>query len=273
MADKKEKKNSFKIIKWYLDFIGENGEAMIFYAAEIYWKGLKVPYSSMLMKLPGKPAVQKTALKKVSLPHIDGAELNWKNTYLGLQGVWEQQGKPLNACLFESEEGALAWNCWQPSSRVTLTINGERLEGKGYAEELILTVPAWKIPMQELHWGRSLSEDNYIVWIEIKGDDTRKWLWYNGERMEQFEIGDSQVLIKDKRVLLELDQAEILEHEKKIHNVVKVLVRYLPGFNKIIPTNFLMAEGYKWFSSVVENYEDGSKIKASAIHEYVNFRG
>ena len=273
MADKKERKGGFKIIKWYLDFVGENGEAMIFYAAEIYWKGLKVPYASIHMKVPGKAEVQKTSLKKFTLPQIDGASLSWSNTNLGLQGLWEQQGQPLNACLFASKEGSINWNCWQPSSRVTLTINRERFEGMGYAEELILTVPAWKIPMRELRWGRSLSEESYTVWIEIKGDETRKWLWHNGERMSHFEVSDSQVVIHDKQLLIKLDQAEVLEHEQKIYNVVKSLVRYLPGFKKIIPTNFLMAEGYKWFSQVTENHEDGLTARGSAIHEYVNFNG
>ena len=271
MADKKERKRSFKITKWYLDFVGENGEAMIFYAAEIYWKGLNVPYASILVKLPGKDIIHKTSLKKGALPHLDGDALSWSNTNLGLQGLWEQEGLPLNACLFESEEGSLTWNCWQPSSRVTLTFNGERIEGKGYAEELILTIPAWKIPMRELRWGRSLSEESYTVWIEINGVETRKWLWYNGERMTHFEVGDAQVLIHDKRVLLKLNQAETLEHEQKIHNVVKLLVRYLPGFHKIIPTNFLMAEGFKWFSKVEEHHTDGSVRTGSAIHEYINF--
>lgn len=273
MADRKDKQGSFKIVKWYLDFVGETEEVMIFYAAEIYWKGLKVPYASILMKIPGKPEVQKTSLKKVTLPHIDGEALRYANTNLGIQGLWKQEGQPLNACLFESEEGSLTWNCWQPRSGVILTINGKRFEGIGYAEELILTVPAWKIPMRELRWGRSLSGESYTVWIEINGDETRKWLWHNGERMTHFEVGDSEVAIHDKPLLLKLNQAEILEHEQKIHNVVKSLVRYLPGFNKIIPTNFLMAEGYKWFSQVTENREGGFITIGSAIHEYVNFNG
>lgn len=273
MADKRERNGSFKIIKWYLDFVGHNGEAMIFYAATLQWKGLKVPYSNMLVKLPGQPVDQKTHFKKGSFPQIEEEKLIWQDAVFQLKGLWEQQGKPLKACLFDSEEGSLNWNCWQPRSKVTLRLNGKVFEGSGYAEELILTVPAWKIPMQQLRWGRSLTERNYVVWIEIKGEQTRKWLWFNGELRKQFEIDDSKVEIKDDQVVLKLDQGEILEHEQKIHSVVKLLVRYLPGFNKIIPTNFLMADEYKWFSSVTEIHNDGDIKKGSAIHEFVNFNG
>jgi len=62
-----------------------------------------------------------------------------------------------------------------------------------------------------------------------------------------------------------------LESEKKIFSVVKGLLKYIPGFNKVIPLDFLMAQETKWLSKG-EIISDSKTIeKGMAIHEFVNF--
>jgi hypothetical protein len=54
---------------------------------------------------------------------------------------------------------------------------------------------------------------------------------------------------------------------------VEKLVRYLPGFKKILPLNFLMADETKWLSRAELHSEHDSVVKGMAIHELVRFNG
>ena len=49
------------------------------------------------------------------------------------------------------------------------------------------------------------------------------------------------------------------------------LLSYLPGFNKLMPSKFLMADSHKWLSKG-EFQKNGSPVtQGMAIHEWVNF--
>ena len=82
---------------------------------------------------------------------------------------------------------------------------------------------------------------------------------------------DDSIFVSEKNFTLRLDQGVILESEKKIFSVVKGLLKYIPGFNKVIPLDFLMAQETKWLSKG-EIISDSKTIeKGMAIHEFVNF--
>ena len=90
--------------------------------------------------------------------------------------------------------------------------------------------------------------------------------------MKNTTIEDNQVSIPEKNIVLNLDQATILESEKTISNVVDNLLKYIPGFNKIIPLHFLKADNYKWLSN--GKIRKGGKVDSQgiAIHELVDFK-
>ena len=70
---------------------------------------------------------------------------------------------------------------------------------------------------------------------------------------------------------MKLDRSVVLESEKKIFQVVQKLLCYLPGFNKLMPSEFLMANSHKWLSKG-EFQKNGSPVtQGMAIHEWVNF--
>lgn len=145
------------------------------------------------------------------------------------------------------------------------------MKGKGYAEQLIMTVPAWKIPMDELRWGRFVSDENSMVWIELRKDERKKWLWVNGEKEENCFIEDESVSVPDKKLILQLDKGVVLESEKKILSVVEKIIRYIPGFNKLIPLQFIMADETKWLSNGRLLINGKTVSEGKAIHELVNF--
>jgi hypothetical protein len=258
--------------KWFLDFVGENGEAMIFYVAKLTWHGWSVPYTSWLRYDAASGVRLKSRFRNVQKPLLNDNMITWSDTKFGVSGTWEPLANRIEARIFDSGEGYLDWKCYQPASKVQLKIYNTVLEGVGYAEQLILTVPPWKIPMDELRWGRFSSDENNIVWIELREQDKRQWLWLNGEKMENCIIEDDHIYIPAKDLLLKLDRSVALESEKKIFSVVEKIIRYIPGFNKVMPLSFLMADEYKWLSQGQLLEHNLSVSSAKAIHELVNFK-
>ena len=265
-------KGNFHLNKWFLDFVGNSGETIIFYAAKLTWHGLVVPYTSFLFYDPSDGVHQKSRFRNIRMPEKTKNLITWSDSKFEVEGAWESLAKPLQARLFDSEEGYLDWKCFQPSSKVRLRISDKILEGRGYAEQLILTAPPWKIPMNELRWGRFGSSEDQMVWIEIREEDKRQWLWLNGDKIKNCIIEDDYISVPEKELILKLDQGVELESEKKIFSIVEKLILYIPGFNKFMPLNFLMADEFKWLSKC-QLQTDGKTISTGmAIHELVNFK-
>ena len=263
---------NFHLNKWFLDFTGENGAAMIFYAAKLTWHGWTVSYTSWLRYDASSGLNTKTRFRHVELPQVKDNLLTWSDSEFGVSGTWESLAKMIQTRIFDSDEGYLDWKCFQPASKVQLEINGIVLNGSGYAEQLILTVPPWKIPMDELRWGRFGSGESNLVWIELREKVKQQWLWLNGVKIENCIIEDDHLSMPEKELVLNLDRGVLLESDKKIFSVVEKLIRYIPGFNKVIPLKFLMADEYKWLSKGQLQTAGKTLASGMAIHELVNFK-
>lgn len=263
---------NFHLNKWFLDFTGENGEAMIFYASKLTWHGLSASYTSWLQYDAAYGVRLKSRFRNVQMPQKKDDLIIWGDLKFGVSGTWKSQAHMIQARIFDSEEGFLDWICFQPASKVQLKMNNRVLEGRGYVEQLILTVPPWKIPMDELRWGRFGSVENNIVWIELIEKEKRQWLWVNGDKIENCIIKDECIFIPHNDMVLNLDQGVVLEAEKKIFSVVEKIMRYIPGFKKVMPINFLMADEFKWLSKGELQAQNKTISRGMAIHELVNFK-
>ncbi|MDX1762523.1 MAG: hypothetical protein R3218_10245 [Christiangramia sp.] len=265
-------RSNFHLNKWFLDFIGNNGESMIFYAAKLSWKGMTVHYASWIHYHPEKDFKIRSHFRNVQIPEKKDMQITWHDDKFMISGSWEAIGKPLQARIFEDDDGYLDWNCFQPASKVRLKIKDKVTEGIGYVEQLILTTPPWHIQMDNLRWGRFHSLSDTMVWIELRKENKQQWLWLNGEKIINCSIEDDQIRSQEKNFLLNLDRGVVLEYEKKIYHVVHKLLRYLPGFNKLMPTNFLMAQNNKWLSKGEFQNKGNPVTQGMAIHEWVNFK-
>ena len=261
----------FYLNKWFLDVVGDNGETMIFYSAKLSWKGLSVHYASWINAHPESGLNVKSHFLNVQSPEINGRLITWQDSKFKISGSWKAKDEPVHARLFDSDEGYLDWNCLQPCSAVQLKIKDRTITGTGYVEQLILTAPPWHIPMNDLRWGRFHSLHDTIVWIELRKEYKQQWLWLNGEKITNCSIEDHHISAADERFSLKLDRSVVLESEKKIFQVVQKLLRYLPGFSKLMPSKFLMADSHKWVSKCEFQKDDNPATRGMAIHEWVNF--
>ena len=256
------KNNSkFKLSKWYLDCISEKGDVIIVYSAELRWNKIVIPYNSVLVyNSDGNTILKKSRFNRKATPQQNEEQINLVDPVFGFEGNWGLDHSPLNIKIYESTDGFLSWHCFQPRSKVRLKIkNIGSFTGFGYAEKLDMTIEPWKIPMNQIRWGRYNSATDNMVWIELDADPDKQWVWYNGELSRMAEICDDSVLIPDIDLKITFTETRIIEAEKKISNVVGSLLSYIPGINKSIPLSFLNARETKWLSC-------GELIKNGEIH-------
>lgn len=264
--------SSFYLDKWFLDFVSTDGTAMIFYAAQLKWRGLAVSYTGWLSYRPETGAAERSRLRQAHMPIREGDRITWQDPKFGIKGRWQAQAQPLEARIYTADEGYLHWYCWQPASTVELQIDGKTLHGQGYAEQLHMTLPPWRMPMEELRWGRFASPSIQMVWIEIRAPEKRQWLWLNGEPQAECGIGDDVIKIPALRAELQLDRGAVLTSGKDIFAAVEKILTYLPGLNRVMPLSFLMADNYKWLSRAEWQRPPQDAEAGIAIHEWVNFK-
>ena len=265
-------RSAFYLDKWYLDFVGPEGEAMIFYASKLIYHKVTVNYKCWINCNTKGEVSSKSHFDHVDLPEGTDSLIGWQDDSFGLRGEWRREAQPLQARLFEDEKGSLDWNCLQPRSAVELQIGNTHLKGMGYVEQLILTTPPWRIPMHHLRWGRFHAPEETIVWIELRHENKKQWLWRNGDRYHNCNITDKVIESHDGTFSVDFEKQAIIESEKKIYNVVGNLIKWIPGFKYLMPTNFLMAHNYKWLSKGRMQIPGQSEKRGMAIHEWVNFK-
>lgn len=260
----------FKLDKWYLDFVSEEGVALILYVAHLHWKGITIPYTACLSRDPEKGTHHRSGFRSVQMPELSEDRITWRDHRFRLEGEWQQESKPLSAVLFRSDEGSLHWMCHQPASKVELKLGSDLLKGTGYAEQLILTVLPWEIPMEELRWGRVYTDKGPLVWIEIRGDHPQQWVWFEGKRCTSCIIENDKLYCRELALELDLEEVAVLESGKTIGAVMDALTKYLPGFKSSAALSFLLADSYKWLSKACLKWQ-GTEMPGTAIHEWVNF--
>ena len=256
----------FYIDKWYLDFVNEDNEVWIFYAAKLYWHGIVVPYTAIISGGPGRKSLKNSRYRHINFPECDAGKITWNDSGFDILGTWELQSSSISSRLFEDNSGYLDWHCHIPSGKVKLNIKGREMTGTGYVEQLKITIPPWVIPIDELRWGRFISEDGF------RNSEEKNWVWINGDIVKYCTITDNQIKIAKEKINIEIDKVYDIENEQSINKVVKNLVKYIPGFGKALPLKFLLAQNHKWFSKGVLHDFSEDICSGNVIHELVEFK-
>ncbi len=167
-------KTKFQLTKWYADCIGENGDAIIVYCGIARWRAITLRYASRLEANAGKRPQARYSLRKCVMPAEEGTTVRWRCKSLEIEGTWERLDPAFDAQIYESPEGSIEWHCLHPRARVRLNLgNGVVVRGLGYVERMEMSVAPWSLPLEELRWGRFLSETDSLVWIDWRGEKRR----------------------------------------------------------------------------------------------------
>ena len=265
-------KSNFKLKKWYFDGISEDGRALICYSAVMSWRMLSVQYASYLY-LDGKgQAHSESRYRDAPLPAIEGDIIRWEDTKLQIRGEWRSAAPPVRTKLHDSEEGYLDWHCHQPAARCHIQLRNEPpITGFGYAECLEMTIPPWKMGFSELRWGRFAHPESPVVWIDLRGEPNRNWIFRGQEMIRDGEATDTTVRIPESDTELILTGHTPIEDKQKIMEVVQSVIGWMPGFDQFTPLHFLKAQETKWRSRGTLISPGQSEKTGWVIHELVKF--
>jgi hypothetical protein len=261
------KKSSFLLTKWYLDCVAESGDAAVVYVANLRWNKLSMHYASLLTLL-GDRVHSASSLRKGSFPQLDRDTTTLSLGHLGIEGVWRALRAPVQRTVFESQHGSVVWRCHQPMARVDLILQGKtRMTGLGYVECLTLSVLPWKLPLEELHWGRFLSEQDALVWIDWRGPHQWRTVLHNGEEREVQSMTESEMISAGPGMRLDLDRAMVLRSGQLGETVFAGISRLAT----LLPHTMLSVDECKWRSRGV--LQTGNAATSGwAIHEVVRWR-
>lgn len=166
----------FALDKWYLDVVDDHGRAVVGYASELRWGRVTVRHASALVSRPGGELRTRTTVRRAALPSLTPAGVSWEVPALGLSSRHRSLCAPLASTLLRNAEGEVRWTCHAPRADAEVTVEGERFRGRGYAEHLSLQIAPWRLPIDELRWGRALSADRGVVWIDWRGREHSRTL-------------------------------------------------------------------------------------------------
>lgn len=231
---------SFQLRKWYFDSADENGNLLIGYAGKVKWKGIGVSFSSILKKERQKNAETVSSLRKIELPDSDSKTMQYKNPLFEVSA--ERIQRAASEILIETEKGFIEWNCHFPHAHTEIRAEKNLVRGTGYAEELIMTIKPWEFRISELYWGRFISENTYITWIEWRGEWKKFMIIENGKKFGSGKISEDSVEFECGKLTFE--NVSVLRSGSLISTVFKKF----PLIRKLFPLKALMIDETKWFS-------------------------
>ena len=256
--------SKFRLSKHYLDCVAPDGHAVIVYAAALQWHGLTLCYSSILSAPPDEPVSATTSLESFTAPHADstGAILFHHGDF---RGRWSASGDPIVRTLYSIPAGKIIWTCLAPHPSVRLQLADRTITGTGYAEHLSLTLPPWELPIHTLRWGRYLSAEDSLIWIQWRGPHPLDLLLHNGNSILAAPSIDNRGLTAPN-LTLEMPGPRTLRDG----SLLTTAFANVPLLAKLFPHSILRTHETKWLSPATLCTPSHSST-GHAIHELVTF--
>lgn len=252
---------AFQLSKWYLDCVTDSGDASIVYAGDLNWGPVHLHFSSLLCSRENT-VTQKHSLREQGSPILAGSSISWNPTVFGIAGQWQADSVDLRETVFRDERGSVEWQCLMPRAQVR--IGNE--SGLGYAERLSMTIAPWKIPIQDLRWGRFCSRSDWAVWIDWYGEYSKRIVYLNGKSAVSSTINDQQIRFDDGSRLI-MDQSLILRKGP----LGTTALSSIPGVSKTFPARLLQVDECKWRSHARLERPGCPPADGWAIHEIVHW--
>lgn len=249
----------FKLKKYYFDGIDKNGNALILYFAELKLLGIKIPYSSYILS-NGENSEEKSCLKT---SNIGINSSSYSNSKLKTSGTWNTNSTTISEILWQNNKSKISWNCIVPKAKFEAYIDNQLFTGLGYSEIIELNFVPWRIPISTLKWGRFLSKNHSIIWIEWIGKQPLKKVFWNGEQIEDVEIGDNEIYFKKQNAKLIFENPISIKDEK----ILKIAEKY-PFLKLFFKSKFLNSREIKFKSQSTLLSPDNSE-KGDSLYETV----
>jgi len=253
----------FLLSKWYMDVVSADGRCCVGYHAALRWNKLKLHYYHLLVMGSDGKVQGKGGFTREPEPQWENGVLRWQAK--GIEAEWRSAQEPLEENLLRTAKGTIDWLCRQPKAKAQLRVLDEELEGWGYTERLELSIPPWELPIRELRWGRFISENHSITWIDWQGELPRAWVFHNGLRCEALEFSEGEMRNAQFRLRHSDDRA------LRSGALLSTVFRPFQSIKRIIPLKALRTEEYKWRSKGRLELPNGETESGWMIHELVRW--
>lgn len=253
----------FRLDKWYLDCVTETGDAAIVYAAEMHWRSLSVGYCGVLLRRDGN-LVANATMRGCAMPCCSEGQIDLKCGSLALEGGWRADSAPVARTVYECANRGVHWECLQPRSIAQVRVGDFEFSGLGYAERLTVTLPPWQLPMRELRWGRFVSTEDTVTWVDWKGPYATSFAVHNGEICTPEAVSESRIALPG--IALDLEESVTLRDG----DLRTSILPNAPALATLLPKSLFGIYEYKWLSRGQCRAADHAS-KGWTIHEVVKW--
>ena len=255
----------FRLEKWYLDSVTDTGDVTILYWASLAWGPFRLAYGTSLRASHTGEPIQRQTFRPGASPAVNSGMVEWSSRELDVSGTWSARMNGIETTLAEEPRGSIHWNCICPSANARIHIDGMDIEGLGYVEHLTMTLKPWQLPFVGLRWGRFLSPDDSLIWIQWEATTPKKWVWLNGVERQDANLTDDKVELVNDGLVLELSENSVLRSgllNTTAVRSVRAITALVPGWRS--------AQETKWLASGTL-HRPGKTGRGWAIHEVVRW--
>jgi hypothetical protein len=197
-----------------MDCIDNQGNCFIVYWAKVEFFLIRFVYSGLLFCDAKGFTTEKSTLRKIRKPTINGS-INFNCRYLKTDVVLIRMNDPINRSLYkDSVNNELIWNCHHPKALSEIKYNNNIYKGFGYAETLFSLIKPWNLPIDELRWGRFLSDAYTVIWIYWKGKYPINKLFFNGVEYNDAGFTNDLIIFGNGAYQLKFLQIQVIRYGK-----------------------------------------------------------
>jgi hypothetical protein len=245
-----------------MDCVTDQGDAVIVYCADLCWHGVHALLGSVLFGNERESGTR-TSISGYKIS-CDDSRISVNLPKLGVSGDWQADAATVERTVYERDGGCVHWNCLQPRSVVRVRVADRELSGLGYAECLTMTIPPWQLPMRQLRWGRFVSSEDSLAWVDWQGAHNASFAIMNGEEYKPLTVSESEVALPGATLRIE---AGLPLRSGRLGSTI------LPGssrLKKLLPLSILNVEERKWRSRGMMTANDRTST-GWVIHEVVHW--
>lgn len=253
----------FTLVKWYMDCVTEAGEAAIVYCADLCWRSLHATMGSLLESRNGARPRTRTSLGRYRISQTPN-EIAVEHARLNIHGLWQSLSAPVQRTVYESPGESIVWNCIQPGSRVCLRTGERELTGLGYAECLTLTLLSWQLPIRCLRWGRFVSDDHALAWVDWEGRYSARFAVLDGRESALLSASESAVVTSE--AALKIEDGDSL----RAGPLSATVLSGAPALKRLFPAGLFNIREQKW-KSRGKLAQSGRTNEGWVIHEVVEW--
>jgi hypothetical protein len=260
--------HNFAVTKWYLDCVGLDGSTAIAYWTNIAWRGPAITWHSLAVYRPGADALTRSSARAVPAPGRSNDTILWQSDPLNCRLTCQPFVPAFAQRLLDTDTGTLDWRCEAAAGDVLVECDGrEVVRGRGYAECLSMTLPPWRLPIDELRWGRWISDvpGGSMVWIDWRGSHPLTAIFVDGRATAVGAVGDE--IIDAGGTTLTLHD----RHTLYSRSLVETIGPLRPVLAPLLPHSWLALEDGKWRSRGTRSTAGGPEAEGWVIHETVRF--